>query len=125
MDLKTFFSELMYHYTQPAANKNIYRLTQVISDYLRKNGIDGRGYKSHFCHNGVNYTIFNSHPSAIELCDSRVVLHKRAIHSFWDFNNETAIISSDTDTLAYNKEIASQHRKHLLQRFKRQENYMN
>lgn len=113
MDLKTFFSELMYHYTQPAANKNIYRLTQVISDHLRKTGIDGIGYKSYFCPNGVNYTIFNSHPSAIELCDSRVVLHKRAI------------ISSDTDPLAYNKEIASQHRKHLLQRFKRQENYMN
>lgn len=120
MNIKTFFTELMYHYTQPVANKDTYRVTQVISDHLRKTGIDGIGYKSYFCPNGINYTIFNSHPSVIEYCGSRVVLHKRAIHSFWDFNNETAIVSSDTDSLAYNPKVANQHREHLLQRFKYQ-----
>lgn len=36
MNIKTFFTELMYHYTQPVANKDTYRVTQVISDHLRK-----------------------------------------------------------------------------------------
>ena len=43
---------------------------------------------------GANYTIFNCHPSAIEFCESKVLLHKQANHSFWDFNNETEIMSN-------------------------------
>lgn len=27
MNIKTFFTELMYHYTQPVANKDTYRVT--------------------------------------------------------------------------------------------------
>lgn len=69
---------------------------------------------------GANYTIFNCHPSAIEFCESKVLLHKQANHSFWDFNNETEIMSNkDGKMLIYDKTIADEHKKHLLQRFKR------
>ena len=38
----------------------------------------------------------------------------------WDFNNETEIMSNkDGKMLIYDKTIADEHKKHLLQRFKR------
>ena len=120
MSMGVFFSQLMLRFTQPVRGENAYRATQIIADHLRKTGIDGIKYKSFLTPGGANYTIFNCHPSAIEFCESKVLLHKQANHSFWDFNNETEIMSNkDGKMLMYDKTIADEHKKHLLQRFKR------
>ena len=120
MSMGVFFSELMLRFTQPVRGENAYRATQIIADHLRKTGIDGIKYKSFYIPGGANYTIFNCHPSAIEFCESRVLLHKQANHSFWDFNNETEIMSNkDGKLMVYDKAIADEHKKHLLQRFNR------
>lgn len=120
MSMGVFFSQLMFRFTQPVRGENAYRATQIIADYLRKTGIDGIKYKSFLTPGGANYTIFNCHPSAIKFCESRVLIHKQANHSFWDFNNEIEIMSNkDGKMLIYDKTIADEHKKHLLQRFQR------
>lgn len=119
MSMGEFFSILMMRYTEPVKDENEYRATQIISDYLRKTGIDGVAYRSFFAPGGTNYTIFNSHPSKIKFLGSRVLLHKQANHSFWDFNAETEIMSNRSGKmLAYDNKIAEDHKKMLSERFK-------
>lgn len=119
MSMGVFFSQLMFRFTQPVRGENAYRATQIIADYLRKTGIDGIKYRSFLVPGGINYTIFNCHPSAIKFCDSKVVIHKQANHSFWDFNEQTEIMSNrEGKLLAYDKEIADKHMKQLLHRFR-------
>lgn len=118
MSLGGFFTLLMAQYTLPDKSEKIYRATQILSDYLRKTGVDGIAYKSYLAPGGVNYTIFNSHPRAIKFVSSRVLIHKQANHSFWDFNNEKAIFSNPKNNLEYNPKIAEEHIKHLNQTFR-------
>lgn len=119
LSLGVFFTLLMMRYCEPVRENNAYKATQIISDYLRKTGVDGIAYKSFLSPGGVNYTFFNCHPSRIKFCESRVVIHKQANHSFWDFNNETEIMSNkEMKLMKYDKEIAKKHREHLNQRFK-------
>lgn len=119
MSMGVFFSQLMMKFFEPVRDKNVYRATQIISDYLRKTGIDGIKYRSFLSPGGYNYTIFNSHPMNIKFCESKVLLHKQANHSFWDFNNDVEIMSNRNQKwLAYDKNIAEEHKKHLSQRFK-------
>jgi RES domain. len=120
MSLGIFFSLLMAQYTLPVKSKKIYRATQILSDYLRKTGVDGIAYKSYLAPGGVNYTIFNSHSHAIKFVNSRVLMHKQANHSFWDFNNKQAIFSNPKNNLMdYDSKIAEEHVKHLSQTFRR------
>lgn len=119
MSIKKFFALLMLRYTEPIRDENEYRATQIISDYLRKTGVDGVAYRSFLTPGGTNYTIFNSHPSKIKFLGSRVLLHKQANHSFWDFNAETEIMSNRSGKmLAYDDKIAESHKKMLSERFK-------
>lgn len=119
MSLGVFFSLLMLRYCEPVEGDNGYYATQLISDYLRKTGIDGIAYKSFLSPGGINYTFFNSHPQKIGFEGSRVLIHKQANHSFWDFNEEKAILSNKEEKMiAYDTKIAEEHRKHLNQRFK-------
>ncbi len=106
MSMGVFFTLLMMQYCVPIKDKNIYRVTQIISDYLRKTGIDGIAYRSFFSPGGVNYTLFNCHHSNIEYVDSRILLYKQAMHSFWDYNNGKAIMSCLDKKLEYDSEIA-------------------
>lgn len=110
----------MAQYTLPVKSEKIYRATQILSDYLRKTGVDGIAYKSYLAPGGVNYTIFNSHSHAIKFVNSRVLMHKQANHSFWDFNNKQAIFSNPENNLMdYDQKIAGEHIKHLSQTFRR------
>lgn len=117
--LGVFFSQLMLRYTEPVRDENAYKATQIISDYLRKTGIDGIAYRSFLALDGVNYTIFNSHPQKIRFCGSKVLLHKQANHSFWDFNEGQEIMSNRSGKLmTWDDNIASEHKKLLSKRFK-------
>lgn len=91
INLANFFANLMMRYSIPVINEKEYKSTQIISDYLRKTGIDGIAYMS-FYTGKSNYTIFNCHPSKIEFVNSRMLLHKTQISSFWDFTNKKSIV---------------------------------
>ncbi len=119
MSLGSFFTLLMAQYTVPVKNEKVYRATQILSDYLRKTGVDGIAYKSYLVPGGVNYTIFNSHPNTIKFENSRVLMHKQANHSFWDFNNKKTVFSNpDNNLMDYDQKIAEEHVKHLNQTFR-------
>ena len=114
MDINTFFSQLMFQYSKPVGEKGKYKVTQIISDYLRKTGIDGVAYNSFCCPGGVNYTFFNSHPKKLEFKESRLLIHKQALHSFWDLNEEQALYS-DNHLIEYDKKIADEQRKKIME----------
>lgn len=88
MSLGTFFTELMFSFSKP--DKNSYAVSQIISDYIRKFGIDGIAYRS-FYTDKTNYTIFNSHKSKIKYINSRILLHYSSNEVFWDFNHQTSL----------------------------------
>ena len=119
MSLGVFFSQLMFRFFEPVRGENAYHATQIISDYLRKTGVDGIKYRSFLSPGGCNFTIFNSHPENIKFCESKVLIHKQANHSFWDFNNDTEIMSNRAGRwLTYDQNIGEKHKKHLAQRFR-------
>lgn len=121
MSLGVFFTQLMMQYCVPIKDNSEYRATQLVSEYIRKTGVDGIAYKSFLSPGGVNYTIFHSHCSLIEFQSSRVLIHKQANHSFWDFNNDKAIYSNGkNEQMEYNQEIAEDHKKHLRRYFNTQ-----
>ena len=95
LSLGVLFTLLMFRYMQPAREENTYRVTQVISDYLRKTGIDGIAYKSFLSPGGINYTIFNCHKHKIKFCDSKIVLYRQAQRSFWDLSEKCAFLSNE------------------------------
>lgn len=120
MSMGIFFTKLMFRFCEPVKDKSDYRATQIIADYLRKTGIDGIAYKSYQTPGGCNYTFFNSHPSKIKFCGSKILIHKQANYSFWDYNDETEIMSNKEGfMLTYEKEIADEQKDKLLNRFER------
>lgn len=114
LSMGVFFTLLMSHYSEPVKDNRSYRATQIISDYLRKTGIDGVAYRSSLSPRGVNYTIFNSHPSKIKYVSSKILIHKQANHSFWDLNEEKAVFSNpEGKMLEYDSAIAKQQKDKL------------
>lgn len=119
MSLAVFFTQLMMQYCAPVKDSNGYRATQIISEYIRKIGVDGIAYQSYLSPGGINYTIFHSHRSLIKFKKSRILIHKQANHSFWDFNNDTAIFSNkDNFLMKYDEKQAEKHKKRLKVYFK-------
>lgn len=104
MSLGIFFTQLMFAFSEPVFNENEYRITQVISDYFRKTGIDGIAYRS-FYTGKTNYTIFNCHHSYIKFVDSRLLTHQFQNSVFWDFTNKVAI-KAETENYEYNEKVA-------------------
>ena len=114
LSMGVFLTLLMSHYSEPVKDNRSYRATQIVSDYLRKTGIDGVAYRSSLSPEGVNYTIFNSHPSNIKYVGSKILIHKQANHSFWDLNEEKAIFSNpEGKMLEYDKAIADKQKDRL------------
>lgn len=117
MSMGIFFTQLMSQFTLPIKDTKKYRITQIISDYLRKTGIDGIMYRSFFSPNGKNITLFNCYHDNIAYQSSKVVLYKYAKHSFWDYNEGKAIISCADDELEYNPDIAKEQLQSLAKTF--------
>lgn len=105
ISLGTFVTLLMFQYTEPVRDERDYYITQVISDYIRKYGVDGIAYKSFYTW-GTNYTIFNSHKNKIQFKGSRIVSYQFNKQYFWDFNNKKIIQVLKDEDVEYNKEIA-------------------
>ena len=96
------------HFSIPISDSSEYRLTQFISDELRKHGIDGLSYKSHFT-NKTNYVIFNCSMDTIKFVNSKIIrLHSQQLR-FVDFSNlkmlsTTAIPNLDADEIKNERE---------------------
>ncbi|MBQ2759292.1 MAG: RES family NAD+ phosphorylase [Clostridia bacterium] len=74
------------HFSRPVSDFSEYRFTQFISDELRKHGIDGLCYKSHFT-NKTNYVIFNCSMETINFLNSKIIqLHSQQLN-FIDFSS--------------------------------------
>ena len=84
--LGRLFSLVMRKYFEPVSDSSEYRATQIITDHIRKTGIDGIAYRSLFDENGVNYTIFNSDRGSIDYQSSKIIMLQSARQTFLDFN---------------------------------------
>ncbi len=86
-DIEHYHSSIAKHFSSPVSDSSEYKLTQFISDEIRKCGIDGICYKSHFTDKN-NYVIFNCSINTISFCNSKVIkLHSKQLN-FIDFSGE-------------------------------------
>lgn len=77
-------------FSVPVNDLKKYRLTQFISDEIRKFGIDGICYKSQFT-DSYNYVIFNCSMQNLKFKESRIIrLHSQQL-AFIDFSNSKLI----------------------------------
>lgn len=106
MSIGKFITLLMFQYCQPAVDVMDYKMTQILSDYIRKMGFDGIMYRSFFTMNN-NYTIFNCHKSKIAFMSSRIVSHQFVDDVFWDYNHEESIHTNMDEETEYDTEIAN------------------
>lgn len=81
------FNIIGNHFSVPVSDSSEYFLTQFISDELRKYGIDGICYKSHFTHKN-NYVIFNCSMDTIEFINSKIIQLRSQQLNFVDFSAE-------------------------------------
>ncbi len=78
------------NFSVPVSDTQEYRLTQFISDEIRKHGVDGICYKSHFT-NHDNYVIFNCSMDTIKFTKSKIIrLHSQQLN-FVDFSTDRMI----------------------------------
>lgn len=93
--LNHFFTKIMFSFMKPVGtkDKDIYKVTQFISEYFRKNGIAGISYRSSYNDNGINYTFFHSSNNFIRFIDSSLFVHKSSIEVFVDLNNREELNS--------------------------------
>lgn len=78
------------HFSAPVNDLQEYRLTQFISDEIRKHGVDGICFKSHFT-NKDNYVIFNCSMESIQFFKSKIIqLHSQQL-KFIDFSGLTIL----------------------------------
>lgn len=116
VDLPYIFASIANEYTQPAINNEYYVVTQVITDYIRKNGIDGIAYKSFYSDKGINYTFFNSSRNNISYRGSRLVMLQSERRTFLDFNNDKIVNASTIGGATYDEDAANQIRDEIIYR---------
>ena len=114
IDLSYIFASIATEYTQPAISNEYYVVTQVITDYIRKNGIDGIAYKSFCSDKGINYTFFNSSRNNISYKGSRLVMLQSERRTFLDFNNNKIVNASTIGGASYDEESATRIRKEII-----------
>lgn len=104
------FDIIANQFSVPVSDSSEYYLTQFISDELRKYGIDGICYKSHFTHKN-NYVIFNCSMDTIKFTNSKIIqLHSQRLN-FIDFSAEKMISTKAIPTLS--KEEIQNNKHHI------------
>ena len=106
--LGLLFSKIMLQYFVPVVDSAEYRATQIITDHIRKTGIDGVAYRSFYNERGTNYTIFNSNRSRFEFIGSRVVMLQSERRTFLDFNNKDVFAAKTMGYASYNQKDADE-----------------
>lgn len=87
--IQLYIKYLEIQYAMPVRNKEMYKLTQLLSDIIRKSGYDALKYKSQFSDNGYNLTIFNSSKNYLKYIKDESKVYRAIFNkmSFVDFNN--------------------------------------
>ncbi len=115
--LGILFSKIMGQYSYPAHSEAEYRATQVLTDHIRKTGIDGIAYRSFFERKGTNFTFFNSSRDRFGFEGSRVVMLQSERRTFLDINNQNVTKATTMGNSKYNadrsKELVRDIRIHL------------
>lgn len=107
--LGLLFARIMKSYITPVRNKEedkTYKITQIISDHIRKMGVDGIAYGSFYDRQGENFTFFNSHKNFFAFCGSRLLVNKSQRVSFLDFENENIVNVYSRNDTKYDKKAA-------------------
>lgn len=73
LSIAALITAIMQEFGKPSISKSVYRVTQFVSDYIRKAGFDGVRYQSAMSA-GTNITIFNCHKSRVEFVNSKILL---------------------------------------------------
>ena len=108
ISLGSLFAKIMLQYFVPVVDSAEYRATQIITDHIRKTGIDGVAYKSFYNERGTNYTIFNSNRSRFEFVGSRIVMLQSERRTFLDFNNNDVFNAKTMGYASYNQKDADE-----------------
>ena len=120
--LGLLFTYIMRSYMTPICDDNekqIYQITQIITDHIRKSGIDGIAYRSYYNRTGINFTFFNSHHNYFEFMGSRILVNQSQRTTFLDYEKERSInIYSENDT-KFDKKIADQNMRDIVNSVKR------
>ena len=114
--LGLLFTRIMKSYITPVRNKEedkTYKITQIISDHIRKMGVDGISYGSFYDRQGENYTFFNSHKKFFTFCGSRLLVNKSERVSFLDFENESILNVYSRNDTKYDKNSADDMMKNI------------
>ncbi len=106
--LGPLFSLVMRKYFEPVSDSSEYRATQIITDHIRKTGIDGVAYRSLFDEKGVNYTIFNSDRGSIDFQRSKIIMLQSARQTFLDFNEHRVRECKTMGLAPYSEEDAAE-----------------
>lgn len=86
-------------FSVPVKDSREYRLTQFISDEIRKHGVDGICYRSHFT-NDDNYVVFNCSMDTIQFVNSKIIrLHSQKLN-FVDFSSDKMIRTEEIPDLS-------------------------
>lgn len=65
-------TRIMSKFSEYKEDETVYRITQYISDRIRKTGVDGIKYTSSLTH-GTDFTLFNSHQSIVKYVSSKLL----------------------------------------------------
>ena len=105
--LGVLFTDIMFLFFQPVTNIEEYRATQILTDYIRKSGVDGIIYRSYFDSMGINYTIFNSDHRRIRFVSSCLYLFQNERKTFLDINNKRVIPVESVGGASYDEKTRS------------------
>ena len=89
--LGEMFTLIMRRYFEPVHDEKEYLATQVITDHIRKTGLDGVAYKSFYSKDGVNYTIFNSDRRKFDFLESKIIVLQNVEWGYYDINEMKTI----------------------------------
>lgn len=106
--LSALFAKIMQQYYVPVIDSAEYKATQIITDHIRKTGIDGIAYKSFYCEKGKNYTIFNSDRNRFKYNGSRVLMLQSERRTFLDFNDKKVKEAKTLGYASYNQKDADE-----------------
>lgn len=107
ISLGRLFTDIMFMYSRPVSNDEEYRATQILTDYIRKSGVDGICYKSFFDATGVNYTIFNSDHRRIKYLSSSILLFQSERKTFMDVNEKKVIQAESVGGASFDIQVQS------------------
>lgn len=104
---------IMRQFSQTVGKPEQYRVSQYISDYIRKTGFDGIRYSSSLT-GGKNITLFNSHEANIQFVSSKLVYSLSQKYQIMDINSGEQIPVVD-NTDEWNQECLYKIRNEIMQ----------